>query len=219
MAPTILILAGTSRLGCRIVPALIDRGVPASSVAITSRTSSKAVSSVFQNVEVRIADYNDAAAITAALKGIEKVLLISSGASQGRLESQVNVVQAVKGCPTVQLLAYTSLIKASLRGMPFKEEHADTEKAIVTSGVPHCFLRNGWYCENKLLSFEQYMATGLIPGASGQGRYSVVSRQDCAEAAAAVLAGAATLLLLPCQLVGRFTNSSAPNSARMLCIT
>jgi NAD(P)H dehydrogenase (quinone) len=48
-------------------------------------------------------------------------------------------------------------------------------------------LRNGWYFENYTSQIPSYLENGAIVGAAGEGRISGASREDYAEAAAAVL--------------------------------
>src|SRR5581483_4459785 len=56
------------------------------------------------------------------------------------------------------------------------------------SGTNWTFLRNGIYADMQVPSIQQAAATGQLVTNVGSGRYSYVTRADCAEAAAAALA-------------------------------
>ncbi len=58
---------------------------------------------------------------------------------------------------------------------------------IAATGVPHVFLRNGWYFENYTAQLPTHLEHGIV-GSAGAGRISGAPRAEFAEAAAAVLA-------------------------------
>ena len=60
-------------------------------------------------------------------------------------------------------------------------------RSIRASGLPFTFLRNGWYTENYLPTFDQARATGVVAGSAGDGRVASAPRADFADAAAVVL--------------------------------
>ena len=73
--------------------------------------------------------------------------------------------------------------------MALAQPHIGTEKRLAGSGIPHTFLRNGWYTENFFAAAAHALESGQYFGASGDGRFSTASRKDFAEAAAIVLVG------------------------------
>ena len=50
--------------------------------------------------------------------------------------------------------------------MVLAREHRATEEALIRSGLPYVFLRNGWYIENYTASLPVILEHGLI-GAAG----------------------------------------------------
>ncbi|PUX49069.1 SDR family oxidoreductase, partial [Cronobacter sakazakii] len=131
-------------------------------------------------------DYNDAAALTAALAGVEKLLLISSSEVGQRAPQHRNVIDAAKTAG-VKLIAYTSLLHADRSPLGLAEEHVATEKMLADAGIPYVLLRNGWYTENYLASVPPALEHGVFIGSAGDGKIASASRQDYAEAAAKVL--------------------------------
>jgi NAD(P)H dehydrogenase (quinone) len=131
-------------------------------------------------------DYSDPASVAAALKGATRVLLISGSEVGQRVEQHRTVIDAAKA-EGVELLAYTSIANADTTAMLLADEHKATEELLRTSGVPFVLLRNGWYLENYTEQLPGTLAQGAIAGSAGDGKVSGATRQDYAQAAAAVL--------------------------------
>ncbi len=93
------------------------------------------------------ADYSDEAALTAALQGVDKLLLISSSEVGQRAVQHRNVINAAKAAG-VKFIAYTSLLHADTSPLGLAAEHIETEQMLADSGIAYALLRNGWYTEN-----------------------------------------------------------------------
>ncbi|EAB5276146.1 KR domain-containing protein, partial [Salmonella enterica subsp. enterica serovar 4,[5],12:i:-] len=104
-----------------------------------------------RGIAVRQADYANEAALTTALQGVDKLLLISSSEVGQRTAQHRNVIQAAIAAK-VKFIAYTSLLHADKSPLALADEHIETEKMLAESGIPHTLLRNGWYTENYLAS-------------------------------------------------------------------
>ncbi|NUW47096.1 KR domain-containing protein, partial [Nonomuraea rhodomycinica] len=68
-------------------------------------------------------------------------------------------------------------------------DHQYTEQAILDSGQPYVFLRNGWYSEVYTQNLDQFLEQGAILGSAGDGLVASAARADYAAAAVAVLTG------------------------------
>jgi NAD(P)H dehydrogenase (quinone) len=137
-------------------------------------------------VQVRIADYNEPASWDGALKGADKVLLISASEVGQRARQHRSVVDAAKRAG-VKILAYTSVLRADTSMLGLAAEHKETEGYIAASGLLHVLLLNGWYTENYTMAVPAILAAGAMYGCAGSSRTSTAARADYAEAAAAVL--------------------------------
>jgi NAD(P)H dehydrogenase (quinone) len=157
-------------------------------VAAAVRNVEKAKDIAALGVQVRQADYNKPESWDAALKGVDRVLLISSNEIGQRAKQHRVVVDAAKRAG-VKLLAYTSVLRADTSVLGLAAEHKATEEAIRASGVPFVFLRNGWYTENYDSVVKSAPQVGAVYGCAGDGRISAAARADYAEAAAVVLSG------------------------------
>ena len=181
----IAITGATGQLGHLVIEQLLTT-VPANQIVAIVRNPAKADALSQQGVVVRQADYADEAAFTAALGGVDKLLLISSSEVGQRAAQHQNVINAAKAAG-VKFIAYTSLLHADTSPLGLHVEHVQTEKALAESGVPYALLRNGWYTENYLASVPPALEHGVFIGAAGEGKIASATRADYAAAAAKVI--------------------------------
>lgn len=181
----IAITGATGHLGQLTLTELL-KTVPASQLVAIVRNPAKAETLAHQGVIVRQAEYGDQAAITAALEGVEKLLLISSSEVGQRAIQHRNVIDAAKAAG-VKFIAYTSLLHADRSPLGLHVEHVETEQYLAASGIPYALLRNGWYSENYLASAPAALAHGVFIGSAGEGKIASATRSDYAAAAARVM--------------------------------
>lgn len=181
----IAITGATGQLGQYVIESLL-KTVPASQIVAIVRNPAKATALSQQGITVRQADYSDEAALTAALQGIDKLLLISSSEVGQRAPQHRNVINAAKAAH-VKFIAYTSLLHADTSPLGLADEHVATEKMLAESGIAYALLRNGWYTENYLASAPAALEHGVFIGAAGEGKIASATRADYAAAAARVI--------------------------------
>jgi NAD(P)H dehydrogenase (quinone) len=181
----IVVTGATGQLGRFVIEALLKK-TSASNIVAAVRDVEKAKDIAALGVQVRHADYSQPATWDAALKGADKVLLISSSEVGQRAKQHRTVIDAAKKAG-VKLLAYTSVLRADTSVLGLAAEHKETEALLRASGVPFVLLRNGWYTENYMGSVPSALAHGSVFGSAGDGRISAASRTDYAEAAAVAL--------------------------------
>ncbi|WP_058912556.1 SDR family oxidoreductase [Entomohabitans teleogrylli] len=181
----IAITGASGQLGRLVIDNLLRDTAPAEIVAIV-RQPQKIADLSARGVQARQADYNDPGALTEALQGVEKLLLISSSEVGKRTEQHRNVISAAQQAG-VKLIAYTSLLRADSSPLGLATEHIATEKLLAESGIDRVLLRNGWYTENYLASVPAALQHGVFIGSAGTGRIASASRADYAAAAAKVL--------------------------------
>lgn len=183
---SIVVTGATGHLGRLVVEALLRRGVPASEIVATGRSTDKIKDLADRGVTVRHVDFTDRANLAEAFAGAEKVLLVSSSEIGQRTGQHHNVIDAARAAG-VSLLAYTSIANADSIGIQLAAEHKETEQYLRASGVPSVVLRNGWYVENYTDQLATVLQHRAVLGCAGHGRVSAATRADYAEAAAVVL--------------------------------
>ncbi|EMV33817.1 quinone oxidoreductase 2 [Escherichia coli 2875000] len=184
----IAITGATGQLGHYVIESL-KKPVPVSQIVAIVRNPAKAQALAAQGITVRQADYGDEAALTSALQGVEKLLLISSSEVGQRAPQHRNVINAAKAAG-VKFIAYTSLLHADTSPLGLADEHIETEKMLADSGIVYTLLRNGWDSENYLASAPAALEHGGFIGAAGDGKIASATRADYAAAAARVISEA-----------------------------
>ncbi|EGR9017501.1 SDR family oxidoreductase [Salmonella enterica] len=180
----IAITGATGQLGQHVIENLL-KTTPASHLVAIVRNPKKAAPLSQRGIAVRQADYANEAALTTALQGVDKLLLISSSEVGQRTAQHRNVIQAAIAAK-VKFIAYTSLLHADKSPLALADEHIETEKMLAESGIPHTLLRNGWYTENYLASVPAALKHGVFIGAAGEGKIASAMRADYAAAACVI---------------------------------
>ncbi|MFE1551461.1 NmrA family NAD(P)-binding protein [Streptomyces sp. NPDC058718] len=186
---SIVVTGATGQLGRLVIDALLAT-VPAGSVAAVVRDKEKAADLAERGVELRIADYSKPDTLAGAFEAGDRVLLISGSEVGQRVPQHAAVIDAAKAAGVAQL-AYTGVLGGPEADFDLAAEHKETERLILASGLPHTFLRNGWYSENYTANLAPVLAHGAVVASAGEGRIASAARADYAAAAAAVLTGPA----------------------------
>ncbi|MEU2245307.1 SDR family oxidoreductase [Streptomyces sp. NPDC019224] len=184
---SIVVTGATGELGRLVVEQLLTT-VPADGIVAAVRDKEKAAALAARGVELRIADYDDPATLAGAFRAGDRVLLISGSEVGSRVPQHTAVIDAAKAAGVAQL-AYTGVLGGPDADFVLADEHKETERLILASGLPHTFLRNGWYTENYTANLAPVLAHGAVVANAGEGRIASATRADYAAAAAAVLTG------------------------------
>lgn len=183
--PQILVTGATGALGRLVVASLLKR-VPASSLIAGVRDTAKATDIAAKGVTLRVVDYDRPETLGWALKGIERVLLISGSEVGKRVAQHTAVIEAARAAG-VGLLAYTSILRADTSTIGLAKEHKATEEVLAKSGVRYVLLRHGWYTENFLNGIPQALQFGALTHCAADGRFASATRAEFADGDAAVI--------------------------------
>lgn len=186
--PTLLVTGASGNLGRRVTELLLE--AKAGKIIAGTRDPSKLADLAAKGVEVRKVDFDDPS-LADALKGVDRLLLISTDALDKpgrRLAQHQAAIKAAKQAG-VSHIVYTSMPKPEPGSpIPFAPDHYGTEQALKESGLGWTVLRNSWYQENLFHSLPAVLASGKWFSAAGDGKVAHISREDAAYAAAAALA-------------------------------
>ncbi|MEU7903730.1 NmrA family NAD(P)-binding protein [Actinoplanes sp. NPDC049118] len=180
---TIVVTGATGHLGRLAVESLLARGVPADRIVAAGRSVEKIQDLADRGVRVARASYDEPESLRKAFAGADRLLFVSGSEVGRRIQQHANVVAAAVDAGVGRIF-YTSAPHADTSDMILAGEHAATERALDASGIPSVFLRNGWYLEN--YDLRGALEHGLL-GAAGDGKISIATRADLAEAAAAAV--------------------------------
>jgi NAD(P)H dehydrogenase (quinone) len=183
--PTVLVTGAAGKLGRQVVDLLLAKGV---TVIAGTRDPAKLASLAAKGVEVRRLDWTDEPSLAAAFSGIDRALLISGDQLPNRSENQVRAVNAATRAG-VKFIAYTSMVSPErYQHIPIAPSHLATEQAIKASGMAYAILQNMWYPDGLVDALKRAIGSGRWDTSAGDGKVAYVTREDCARAAAAVLA-------------------------------
>lgn len=174
------ITGATGQLGTHVVEQLKNRTDKENLIALV-RSPEKV-----NDIEARSFDYDKPENLVEALKGIDRLLLISGNEIGQRARQHENVIEAAKKAG-VKWIVYTSILKADTSTISLAGEHLITENLLKDSGIAYTILRNGWYTENYTGQIPGAVEAGAFLGSAGEGKISAATRKDYAEAAAVVL--------------------------------
>lgn len=183
----ILVTCATGHLGKATIDFLVKK-VPAGSVAALVRDLAKAEPLKAQGVTLKTGDYSDPVSLASAFKGVETLLLISSGSMDNRVQQHINAINAAKE-NGVKHIIYTSVLRSNDKTkFTAGIDHYQTEEYLKQSGVPYTLFRNTYYVEVLPMLLGDALTSGNWYYAAGQAKANFASRADMAEALANVLA-------------------------------
>lgn len=175
----IAVTGATGQLGGRIACRLAAGGV---AQRLIVRDAARAPD--LPGAEVATAAFDEAAAVRAALTGIDTVLMVSAAETPDRVAQHLAFVDAAVAAG-VSHLVYISFAGASPTStFTLARDHWATERHIASTGIRWTFLRDSLYAD-----FLPGMVgpDGVLRGPAGDGRVAAVSQEDIAAVAAAVL--------------------------------
>src|SRR5688572_8168910 len=189
-AERIVISGASGNLGGLTVDELLARGVPASRLILVSRTPEELDEYKDQGATVRYGDFTKPESLQAAYAGGTRMLLISVGASGGVTAPDLlkRAIDAAKAAG-VKHIVYTSYVGITRGDMAGRAaDHFATESALKASGLQWTMLRNSIYMHGLIGQAQRMVADGRAAIPPNESPIGYITREDCARAAAAVLA-------------------------------
>ncbi len=183
-----LIITGASgQLARRAAEHVLATAAPPRLILVTR--SPAALDDLAQRgADVREGDFDDPHGLARAFAGGERMLLVSA-TDLDRRKGQHRAAIGTAAAAGVAHVVYTSVVCPGARNPAVvAESHADTEHALRESGLAWTFLRNSLYAEYQVAEAIHCLQTGALVHNREDGRVAYVSREDCAAAAAGVLA-------------------------------
>jgi NAD(P)H dehydrogenase (quinone) len=187
----IIVSGASGQLGSLVIDELLARKVAPENLILVSRTpnTDHLKSYAARGANVRFGDFNDAASLDAAYRGGTRMLLISINGGGGDRPAlhKVAIDAAVRA--GVKQIAYTSYVNADRYDTStIAVDHRRTERILQESGVAWTMLRNQIYANGLVDQVSQIIRDGRYVTHTPDARVAYVTREDCAAAAAAVLA-------------------------------
>jgi NAD(P)H dehydrogenase (quinone) len=185
---TLAVTGATGHLGGRIIEHLLTLGVAPGDIAPLARSQAKAAPLRERGLDVRVGSYDDPAALSEALAGVDRIVLISPPSldNAGRLRQLYDTVMAVRDIGVSQL-TYVGLSDPEKRPFGLEDVELAMEHAIRAVDLPFTFVRNAVYLDELGPELTVAAATGELVSATQNRPLNWVLRDDMAAATAAVL--------------------------------
>jgi NAD(P)H dehydrogenase (quinone) len=182
---TLLVTGASGHLGRRVVEILLEK--KAGTVIAGTRDPARVADLAQKGAEVRVIDFDKPETLAEGLKGVDRLLLISTNALQTRKEQQRRLVEAAAKAG-VKHVVYTSAPAPRPSNSLVADSHYWTEQALAASTIPGwTVLRNNIYAEIILMGLANALKSGQLYTATGKAGRNYVTRDDCAAVAAAAL--------------------------------
>ena len=184
LTSTIGVTGASGHLGRRVIELLREAG--ATKIVALTRDPAKLATAA--GVEVRAVSFDQPATeIATAFGGIERLLIISTDAADGRSRQHRNAVDAAQAAD-VGHIVYTGLTSPYPDATnPIADSHFWTETRLAESALNWSILRNNQYTDYLLPGAQHAIASGTLFHAAADGRRAFITRNDCAAAAVAAL--------------------------------
>ena len=193
-SPGKIIVSGASgQLGGLVVEALLARGVRPADLILVSRTPAALERYARMGASTRFADFTLPASIQPAYEGGSRMLLISLDSDnpnpQVAVQRQSLHRAAINGAVAagVDHIAYTSYVDADRNTSPIAVDHRATEAMLRASGIAWTAVRDQWYADRIVAQAVSMITSGRVIVDPGEVGAAYVTREDIAEAAAAIL--------------------------------
>jgi NAD(P)H dehydrogenase (quinone) len=183
----IVITGASGQYGGMATEKLIALGRGADLILIT-RTPARLASRLAAGCEVRYGDFDKPETLAQAVRGAEKMLLISGTRVGARVVQHRAAIDAAAAAG-VRHIVYTSFVNVEEKNPAIVTiDHRETENLIRRSGVAWTMLRDAHYADAMILNAGPgFIASGKWLTSTKGGREAMVWREDCVNSAVAVL--------------------------------
>lgn len=179
---SILVTGATGNTGRAIVDALVERGAPVRAMVRAESDRSK----LRPEVEGVVADFDDSAAVAAALDGAERAYLVTPSSEQVE-EQQKRFAELAAKAGTRHLVVLSQLGAQEHSPDRFLRYHGAVEQHVRDLGIRYTFLRPNLYLQGLLTFAGSIAAEDTFYAPIGDARVSAVDVRDIAAVAAVVL--------------------------------
>jgi uncharacterized protein YbjT (DUF2867 family) len=180
----ILVTGGTGTVGSEVVKQLAASGTK---FRLLARDPKKAFS--HPNVEVVKGELADAGALGAAMKGIDKLFLLTNS-YPGSTELQNTVVDAAKRHGVGHVVRLSVIGADASSPVVLSQWHAAADAHLKASGLKWTILQPGSFMQNTLGNAASIKKDGAFYGAAADGKFACIDARDIAAAAVKVLTSA-----------------------------
>jgi uncharacterized protein YbjT (DUF2867 family) len=180
----ILITGATGLNGTELVRRLSARGTPVR--ALVRNLSRAEAISLLPNVEIAEGDMGRPETLTAALRGVDRAMLISSS-DPAMLDVQTSFIDAARVAGVKHVVKLSGIIPDLESPFRFARMHGEIEKRLEASGMAFTHLRAGEFMPAYFRQVPSILANGVLALPMEEARIASIDIGDLAEVAVTVL--------------------------------
>jgi uncharacterized protein YbjT (DUF2867 family) len=180
----ILVTGATGLNGGELVRLLSARGVPVR--ALVRNTRKAEALAALSNVEIVEGDMARPETLPAALRGVDRAMLISSSDATMQ-EVQSNFIDAAKAAGVKHVVKLSGIMPEVDSPFRFARMHGEVEKKLERSGIAYTHLRAGEFMHSYFRQVPTIVAKGMFFLPMEDARIASIDVGDIAEVAAIVL--------------------------------
>ncbi len=174
----ILVTGATGMVGGELVQQLLEKG---EAVRVFTRDAAKAAH-FGDRVECAVGDLSQAETLPNALRGVERVFLVTASNQQ-----DINVIEAAKRADVQQIVKLSTIEAGHEPMIGHGKFHREREDLIRASGLAYTFLRPTMFMSTALEWSDSIKRQGCVAYPGGEGRVAAIDPWDIAAVAAAAL--------------------------------
>ena len=178
----VLVTGATGNTGRALLDALIARGAPVRAMVRSEADRSRLPA----GVQLVIADFDDAASMTAALEGAGRAYLVTPSSERAE-EQQRRFADLAVQAGVGHLVVLSQLAAEEHSPVRFLRYHAAVEQHVRDLGIAYTFLRPNLFFQGLLTFAGTISAQGRFYAPIGAARVSAVDVRDIAAVAAITL--------------------------------
>jgi len=192
MTQTILVTGATGTVGSEVVKQLLSaKGQRERHEDIIVKAARSANESALRNLGVQVVqlDYNKPGTLSAALRDVDKLFLLTPFQSN-MVDLTSSLVNEAKNAGVKYIVKQSVLGADAEPGITIRRFHRQAEKIIEESGIPFTFLRPNFFMQNFVKFYSHFIKTqGAFYVPAGDAKASFVDVRDIAAVAVQALSG------------------------------
>jgi uncharacterized protein YbjT (DUF2867 family) len=191
MAETILVTGATGTVGSEVVKQLLSAKGQREEDIIVKAAARSANDNTFRNLGAQVVqlDYNKPDSLSAALRGVDKLFLLTPFQSN-MVDLTSNLLNEAKQAGVKYIVKQSVLGADAEPGITPSRLHRQAEKIIEESGIPFTFLRPNFFMQNFVTFYSHFIKTqGAFYVPAGDAKASFVDVRDIAAVAVQALSG------------------------------
>lgn len=183
MSKKILLTGATGNIATLAIPELIKNGLH---VRAFVRNAAKAESLKTMGVEIFVGDLNNQQSISEAAEGVDAVLSLTAAGPDAIAQASA-ITKSAKAAGVKHLVRLSAIKAAEDAPTENGRSHFQTDREIISSGIPYTILRPHFFMQNLFMSVPTIMEGGNMYWGMGEGKLGMIDVRDISDCVVSLL--------------------------------